>query len=61
MHEPPLRETADAEPLPTELQARLNKIEQQDVSPAGRAALATSNPELSQAGRRPEPLRIART
>jgi hypothetical protein len=36
--EPPLRETADAKPLPAELQSRLDEIERQDVSPAGRAA-----------------------
>ena len=36
--EPPLRETADAQPLPGELQTRLDEIERQDISPAGRAA-----------------------
>jgi hypothetical protein len=36
--EPPVRETADAKPLPGELQSRLEQIERQDISPAGRAA-----------------------
>lgn len=36
--EPPVRETAPAEPLPAELRSTLDRIERQDVSPAGRAA-----------------------
>ncbi len=36
--EPPLRDTADAEPLPADLRSRLEEIERQDISPAGRAA-----------------------
>jgi hypothetical protein len=36
--EPPVRETADAQPLPAELKRKMDELERQDVSPAGRAA-----------------------